>query len=58
MAMAGDIGGSVGPAAVGIVTQAANDNLKAGMISAGVFPAVMFIALIWMGKHTKRNRQL
>jgi len=48
LAMAGDIGGSVGPAAVGIVTQSANDNLQVGMLSASIFPLVLIMMLLLM----------
>ena len=53
LAMAGDIGGSVGPAAVGFVTQAANDNMQVGMISATIFPALLILALIIIKKQSK-----
>jgi len=53
LAMAGDIGGSVGPAAVGFVTQKANDDLKAGMLCAAIFPAVMIIVLILLRRENR-----
>lgn len=53
LAMAGDIGGSVGPAAVGFVTQTANDNMQVGMISATIFPALLILALIIIKKQSK-----
>ena len=55
LAMAGDIGGSVGPAAVGIVTQTANDNLQMGMLSASVFPFVLIMMLLLMRRQNKRG---
>lgn len=55
LAMAGDIGGSVGPAAVGIVTQSANDNLQMGMLSASVFPFVLIMMLLLMRRQNKRG---
>lgn len=55
LAMAGDIGGSVGPAAVGIVTQSANDNLQVGMLSASVFPFVLIMMLLLMRRQNKRG---
>ncbi len=53
LAMAGDIGGSVGPAAVGFVTQTANDNMQVGMISATIFPALLILALIVIKRQSK-----
>ncbi len=43
LAMAGDMGGSIGPAIVGFVTQNAGNNLKAGMLAGCVFPIVLVI---------------
>ena len=57
LAMAGDIGGSVGPAAVGIVTQTANDNLQIGMLSASVFPLVLIMMLLLMRRQNKRGAE-
>ena len=57
LAMAGDIGGSVGPAAVGIVTQSANDNLQMGMLSASVFPFVLIMMLLLMRRQNKRGAE-
>ena len=46
LAMAGDLGGSVGPAIVGRVTQFAGDNIRAGMGVGLVFPVMLIIMLI------------
>jgi fucose permease len=46
LAMAGDLGGASGPGIVGFVTQANNDDLKAGMLVACIFPIVLMIILI------------
>ncbi len=45
LAMGGDLGASIGPSIIGIFTQNANDNLKAGMLAAIVFPIQQIIAL-------------
>ena len=45
LAMAGDLGGSVGPGIVGFVTQTANDNLKVGMLAGCVFPTVLVLSV-------------
>ncbi len=49
LAMAGDLGGSVGPAIVGYVTQGAGDNLKAGLLVGCIFPLVLVIAAAIIG---------
>ena len=46
LAMAGDLGGSVGPGIVGFVTQNANDNLKVGMLAGYVFPTVLVLSVL------------
>lgn len=46
LALAGDAGCSSGPAIVGFVSGALNDNLKLGLISAVVFPLVLLIGLL------------
>ena len=46
LAMAGDLGGSVGPGIVGLVKQAANDNLKIGVLAGCVFPAVLVLSVL------------
>ena len=52
LAMAGDLGGSVGPRIVGFVTQNANDNLKVGMLAGCVFPTVLVLSVLLL----KRKR--
>lgn len=52
LAMAGDLGGSVGPGIVGFVTQNANDNLKVGMLASCVFPTVLVLSVLLL----KRKR--
>lgn len=46
LAMAGDLGGSVGPGVVGFVTQSCNDNLKAGMLTGAIFPLILVLAVV------------
>ena len=55
LAMAGDLGGSVGPGIVGFVTQNANDNLKVGMLAGCVFPTVLVLSVLLLkGKRADR----
>ena len=55
LALAGDLGCSVGPTIVGFVSDASDNNLKLGILTATVFSLVMiFGVLICMkGKHRK-----
>ena len=45
LAMAGDLGGSIGPALVGLVTQNAGDKLEFGMLAGCIFPVVLIAAI-------------
>ena len=60
LAMAGDLGGSIGPAIVGRVTQFAGDNIRAGMGVGLIFPVVLIVMLIILSgasviKESSRN---
>jgi len=46
LAMAGDLGGSIGPGIVGRVTQMAGDNIRSGMTVGLIFPIVLVIGLL------------
>lgn len=50
LAMAGDMGGSLGPTIVGNITEIANNNLHIGMLTSSVFPIILLICIIIMGK--------
>lgn len=53
LAMAGDIGGALGPAMVGGAAQAANDNIQAGLLLGCLFPLVLIISLLILQKSKK-----
>lgn len=46
LALAGDLGGSIGPAVVGNISQAAGGNLKAGVLSGVVFPVALVVCAL------------
>ena len=46
LAMAGDLGGALGPSMVGIITQYTNNNLQQGLLIGSIFPLLLLIALI------------
>ena len=50
LALAGDAGGSLGPALVGAVSNMA-DNLKMGVLAAMVFPVLLIAGLIVLRKN-------
>lgn len=48
LAMAGDMGGSIGPCIVGFVTQNAGNDLKAGMLAGCIFPVVLVLSILML----------
>ena len=51
LALGGDLGCSGGPTLVGMISNAAEGNLKTGILTAVVFPLVMVLCLlVWMRK--------
>ena len=50
LALAGDLGGSVGPSVVGAVSVAAGDDLKSGLLAAVIFPLLLIAGLIRIGR--------
>ena len=55
LALAGDLGGAVGPAIVGNVTQRAGENLQAGVLAGIGFPIVLVISVIILRKWRKNQ---
>lgn len=56
LAMAGDLGGSIGPGIVGRVTQYAGDNIRAGMSVGLVFPIILLVMLFVLGREKKQTK--
>ncbi len=50
LAMAGDLGGSIGPGIVGRVTQFAGDNIQTGLRVGMAFPLILLLMVIVMDK--------
>ena len=55
LAMAGDMGGSVGPALVGFVSQQANDSIQTGLLAGSVFPLILIISVFMIIRRTGRQ---
>lgn len=53
LALAGDLGGAVGPAIIGSVSQSAGDNLQAGVLAGIGFPIVLVITVFYIRKKYK-----
>lgn len=56
LAMAGDMGGALGPWIVGNITQSAGDNMQKGMLAGCVFPIVLTIVILIL-KNVKNAKQ-
>ena len=54
LALAGDLGCSLGPTVVGFVSSAAGDNMKMGILAAIVFP-LLLLACVIVKKRSKRQ---
>ena len=54
MALAGDVGCSAGPTLVGFVSGAANNNLKAGLLAAIVFPVLILLTVLSSGNSPEK----
>ncbi len=56
LAMAGDLGGSIGPGIVGRVTQYAGDNIRAGISVGLVFPIILLVMLFILGRQKNQAK--
>lgn len=46
LAMAGDLGGSIGPSTVGMISEKAGNNLQRGLMFGGIFPILLIVFLV------------
>lgn len=56
LAMAGDLGGSIGPGIVGHITQMAGDDIRVGMRMGLIFPVILLLMLfvLYIGKRKSK----
>ena len=55
LALAGDLGGSIGPSIVGIFSNLAGGNLKIGLLVATFFPIVLILGLFILKKYVNKS---
>ncbi len=55
LALAGDFGGTVGPAMVGSFSEMAGGNLKTGLLVATIFPVVLVFGLLILNKKVSKT---
>lgn len=53
LALAGDLGASIGPSLVGTVSQNAGNDLQAGVLAGTVFPLALVVCVLILGKRKK-----
>ena len=53
LALAGDLGGALGPAIVGTVSQNAGENLKAGVLAGIGFPLILVLSVFFLRRWRK-----
>lgn len=58
LALAGDLGGSLGPAIVGNISQRAGENLKAGILGGLGFPLVLVISVLIVRRRYNNDRHV
>jgi fucose permease len=56
LAMAGDLGGAFGPGLVGAVSQQTGDSLQSGMLAGSVFPLVLIVSLLLLGRNAIKKQ--
>ena len=56
LALAGDLGATVGPVLVGKVAEVTGENLKTGLLTATIFPVLMALGLFLLYKNAKKKQ--
>ena len=55
LAMSGDLGGAVGPALVGNISQIFGNNLKTGLLAGSIFPLVLILMILLIPVMARNN---
>ncbi len=55
LAMAGDLGGALGPGLVGVVSQETGGDLKTGILLGCIFPVILVAGLLFLSRKQKHN---
>ena len=56
LALAGDLGATVSPTMVGIISEMEGGNLKTGLLAATIFPMILVVGLMFLKK--KANKEM
>ena len=57
LAMAGDLGGSIGPGIVGRITQNAENNIRIGMRCGLIFPVILLFMLFLLYRKKQHTQK-
>jgi fucose permease len=55
LALAGDLGGALGPGLVGVASEQAGGDLKTGILLGCIFPVIMVAGLLVLSRKRKHN---
>ena len=58
LALAGDLGGALGPGLVGVASEQAGGDLKTGILLGCIFPVIMVAGLLFLSRKQKHNNSL
>lgn len=54
LALAGDMGGTLGPSLVGLCTESAENDIQSGLFAASVFPVILVVCLLCLRGEKKK----
>ena len=57
LALAGDLGASIGPSLVGAVSQNAGNDLQAGVVAGIIFPVILVVSVLLLKKDYRRSKE-
>ena len=57
LAMAGDLGGTIGPSIVGRIAQANGDAIQIGLRAGSIFPIILIVCIILINNMEKKNKK-
>lgn len=55
LALSGDIGCSLGPSVVGLISDITKGNMQIGILASAIFPILMLLGLLYYKKHKKNG---
>ncbi|MCQ2445510.1 MAG: MFS transporter [Clostridia bacterium] len=57
LALAGDLGASIGPSLIGAVSQNAGNDLQAGVVAGIIFPVILVVSVLLLKKDYRRSKE-